>query len=466
MHVPTDSTEFHESTLRELVNRLGTPPPDVIAAWRSERVIDLPRDSLPDDFQDWDLDELRVTANACLKWHHNPTEPLVATPAEFKSEIAANAKSVPTQRRSKSNLAKWLVVGGLSLSLFAAIVWANRPRADISASSASFPPQPITLEPATPPRQVVPLPTTEPLETFDSIHQNDAVAVGSRLEIPVLNTLVNGVDPRSFALESLLPPTELEVTPSTASAPPMVASTMAMGISSAATASVSDVLAAGDDAPPPESPQAIQVPVTSGTVSADPLVLEFDRADQQPTWDLGRAISVANTTITVSLTIGEDIEQGWIEPLEQTPVRRARGIVVLTTSDEESVAVGIRLDPRTGSKLSLRLRFVARLDPTLPWQPLTREGLLRSLDYLGQQSLIASTQAEQIEAVYSQGDSAERSALRDQRDMMKMRAARSTLLLGRCGELVKLVDKIEATAYFVVTLSEGDAVVLKTMLPK
>ncbi len=457
---PTD--EFHGPTLSELIERLGPPPDDVVEAWRQKSLV-----ALPSDVRDWDLDALTLSPSAVLVARATnvvATTPLVAPQANAPAAAA-------TKRQSTRPIGRWIVASGLLLGLVAALAWAFRPQDEpiAVASSDSIVTTPVVPRPqpeSTSARRAATLPTTEPLVTLDSLDESTAENESPVSELMSSSSTELGVDPQTLALESLLPSLPLESTAGDdhdANSP-----------SADPTTTMDDVLASGDDSPPPESPQATrevaiadQGDSSSSEVSTDPLAITFGQSDQQPTWDLGRVIATNSTTLTVALTLAEDVQQGWVEPLDDVPVKRARGIVVITPTDEESVAIGIRIDARTSSKLSLRIRVAARLDPSLPWQSFTRQSLLNSIDYLGQQSLHASARAEQIDAFYNKSDTSQRRVIRDQRDAAKTQSEHYKMLLKRCGELLTLVDKIEANGKLSIRLvqrgPDGAAAILETV---
>ncbi len=206
------------------------------------------------------------------------------------------------------------------------------------------------------------------------------------------------------------------------------------------------------------------------TIQTDPLALRFDSPDQQPTWDLMHAIPPRGTSLHVEFVLPDGVEEGWIEPLDESAPRRIRALAVLTPTDGESVAIGVRLDIRCGRQLSVRIRYAARLDPSLPWQAFSRDSMLKSTDYLGKQAVLASQQLTQIEALYSLADSNERRLIRDSREAAKTRSENLKRIIQRLGELEKLANAIETDGHLAMTLTSQwpneSQVLLQTVAPE
>ncbi len=181
-------------------------------------------------------------------------------------------------------------------------------------------------------------------------------------------------------------------------------------------------------------------------IEADPWPLSLDQADVRPTWDLRRPLPPRVSRISVGYELPRDIELGWIEPLEETDVRRGRAMAVLTPVDGESVALGMRLDIRGGRKLSCRIRFAARLDPAMPWQVISHSTLLQCCDQLTLQAAVLSRETQRLAAVYQQADTLGRRVLRFKQERVKTQTESVREISSRVAELQSLIASLEADA--------------------
>ncbi len=105
------------------------------------------------------------------------------------------------------------------------------------------------------------------------------------------------------------------------------------------------------------------------TIEAESWPIDLQRADVRPTWDLRWPIPPRISRLAIEFDVPEEIEIRWLEPIQPTELRRTRGLAVLTPQDSETVALGMRLDVGCGRKLSVRVRFAARLARQCPGKP-------------------------------------------------------------------------------------------------
>jgi hypothetical protein len=503
---PIRSGASHDGVepLSDLVRRLGTPPGDVIESWRVSC-----GDTLPQDFQNWELDQLGVTPLATLVRLDGASD--VAELATPLANSFAGSQSESSTLVSKSspkgsfNRYQAIVLAGLTVAVIGIIYSATRPGDENRVSSQStarssssdiFSPgrsrsdaQDTAANRVTPGDGVsIARPSTEPLETLGLIEDTNAAVLSQSSGATPSATLV---DPAKFSLNSLIPPMQSELPSSPDSNTsanqddevnpllkpmPLIANAIAPPESGASDspATMDEVLATGDDAPPNEIPQPIRSgdeiessTASTATIVADPLVLSIETSDQQPTWDLKQPIPTSGVRLAINFDLPDGIHEGWIEPVDEMSPRRLRAIAIVTPENEESVAIGIRFDVRCSAKLSIRMRFAARLDPTLPWQMISRDTLLKSIDYVGAQSALASTQLAQIEAFYSKADSNQKRSIREQRDAARIQVEQFKLVLMRLAELRELADKLETDGRLMLKLSlngqGGDQVLLETV---
>ena len=135
-------------------------------------------------------------------------------------------------------------------------------------------------------------------------------------------------------------------------------------------------------------------------VQADPWMITLDKVDVRPTWDLRSPVPPRVSRLAVEIELPEGVDESWVEVIEPDKIRRGRGAVILVPTDGESVALAMRLDIKTGRKVSCRIRFAARLDSSQPWQLVSRPLLNQFADQVSYQLGLISREAQRLSGVH------------------------------------------------------------------
>ena len=182
------------------------------------------------------------------------------------------------------------------------------------------------------------------------------------------------------------------------------------------------------------------------TVVAEPVLFTFDESDLHPTWDLGRTIPPRITRYEISFELPTEVEEAWINPVDSTRPRRDQAIAVISVKDSETVRLGIRFDIKCTSKLSCRIRYAARLDPSLPWETFTTDGLGKYAVQLSSQAKLVEQQLNRIEGIYDVADSYARRRIRPGRDAVKLNLKMLETMMDRLTELQTLTSILSTEA--------------------
>jgi hypothetical protein len=181
-------------------------------------------------------------------------------------------------------------------------------------------------------------------------------------------------------------------------------------------------------------------------IEADPWPIRVEKPDVMPTWDLRQPIPPRVARLSIDFDLPDDIEAGWIEPIEPESLRRARGLAVLTPKDGESVSLGIRFDIRCSRKLSCRVRYAGRLDASMPWQVVSVPLLEQFANQLTQQAILVSKEATRLDSVYEIAGSSGRRILRVKQNRNDALAETIRTASQRVAELQTLIATIETAA--------------------
>ncbi len=186
------------------------------------------------------------------------------------------------------------------------------------------------------------------------------------------------------------------------------------------------------------------------TIEADPWRFRFDRYDVMPSWDLGHPIPPRVTRLAIDFELPSDVEFGWIEPVEAGQIRRTRAVAVVTPEGDEQISLGVRFDVRCNRKLSCRIRFAARLDPSMNWQLVSTPLLEQFADQLTNRAGLISNEATRLAKVYRAADTTvARRLVRAKEEQNEMLAKQVSTVAERVAKLQTLMTALESEAAIV-----------------
>ncbi|MEM9366850.1 MAG: hypothetical protein AAGD07_12725 [Planctomycetota bacterium] len=136
--------------------------------------------------------------------------------------------------------------------------------------------------------------------------------------------------------------------------------------------------------------------------SGDAVSMDLSNRDSKLRWDLEGPLPAKTGELLIDIQIPEDIELAWIEVPERDRPQRTRGVATVHLKDDENVAVAVRMDILTTDHLSLRIRYGARIDTTMPWQWTDRAMIDQSLAQVADRVLLLEQQQLQLEKMESQ----------------------------------------------------------------
>jgi hypothetical protein len=149
----------------------------------------------------------------------------------------------------------------------------------------------------------------------------------------------------------------------------------------------------------------------------------------------------------VQFHLPEDIEFGWVDPIDPGELRRTRATAVINTAGDEEVSLAIRFDIRCTRKLACRMRFAARLDPSMSWQIVSTPLLAQFSNQLTQRSTAISKEGERLAKVYRSLDRrAAKRFIRNKQDHVKDLAAQAETAAQRVAKLQTLLARLESQA--------------------
>lgn len=179
------------------------------------------------------------------------------------------------------------------------------------------------------------------------------------------------------------------------------------------------------------------------SVVADAVRLGLRSTDRSVGWDVGGGPPMRSATLEADMLLPETIDVGWVEPIDLSNPRRGEGLAVLSLADDETVAVAVRIDFRWTRRLSVQLRYAARLDPGLPWQTITAETLESARRSFADREVAIGARVAAIESAYERAGRRARRSIRPRRDAARHASESIGAAVARMHTLDRLFSALE-----------------------
>ncbi len=181
------------------------------------------------------------------------------------------------------------------------------------------------------------------------------------------------------------------------------------------------------------------------TIDSEPWKFNFDRSDVMPTWDLVHPLAPQVTRLEVDFALPDKLEFGWLEPIDPSDFRRARALAVIAPSGDEEISLGVRFDIRSTRKLSIRIRFAARIDPNMDWQLVSTDSLNQFANHLATHAKLVSDEGARLASVYRRVRKPDaRQYIRDKQDRNKQLSQQVDTASQRVAKLQTMMAQLES----------------------
>ncbi|WP_146575793.1 hypothetical protein [Neorhodopirellula pilleata] len=184
------------------------------------------------------------------------------------------------------------------------------------------------------------------------------------------------------------------------------------------------------------------------SLDAEPIRLGLTKRDNKLKWNLQSPITPNLTQVALDVVVPKDVDLQWIEPIDSESPRNTRGVALLKLKKAEETAIVVRFDVKTTQSFSLRMRFGARLHPTMPWQWTDATSIRTSLAAVTNQLEAADRQLLDLDVAITRAERMrarrQEYLLEDQRDHIDEAVKGWTIVAKRLAELDQLVAFLEA----------------------
>ncbi|MGV3486537.1 MAG: hypothetical protein ACO1RT_19120, partial [Planctomycetaceae bacterium] len=178
-------------------------------------------------------------------------------------------------------------------------------------------------------------------------------------------------------------------------------------------------------------------------LSAPAWSMDLGSADTSIAWPIEVAPPANSSMLTLEFHPPQEVLLSWIRPHDPKQFRRSQSIAEFALGADPTVAIRSRLDLRTGTRISLRVRHAARLDPTAAWQLISSDQVQTALDQVTEQLAAALAEQSRLKGIDSYASSADRKAigaLRETVDTLVDRLQRMSARLNQFEQLIALLD--------------------------
>lgn len=139
--------------------------------------------------------------------------------------------------------------------------------------------------------------------------------------------------------------------------------------------------------------------------------LEFAQSRQEDQWSLAVQPDPRRSRTSISAVNGSEEEGAgdplfvrWLQAVQESPDRSVRALAEIREEEESPVAVRVRFDVQRGRRIELETRSVATIEPTIGWQPASRDAVTAAQDRAGVQRQEIQRMLEVIRQRYSIAD--------------------------------------------------------------
>ncbi|WP_145208542.1 hypothetical protein [Planctomycetes bacterium TBK1r] len=179
------------------------------------------------------------------------------------------------------------------------------------------------------------------------------------------------------------------------------------------------------------------------SIESDPYPFSLDPRRWRPSWPLGAPLPADVSRLEIELSAPDSIDLAWHTPFDPEHPHHGSAIAILTPTDGETVAIAVKLDIDCSRKLSCRMQFGGRLDPSLPWVSLSRESFAAENALWTENHRKLVMQRGMYKQSYSSANQMDRQMMRTRGQRIEADLERAEAVLERLTLLGELAVRIE-----------------------
>ncbi len=187
-------------------------------------------------------------------------------------------------------------------------------------------------------------------------------------------------------------------------------------------------------------------------VKAEAWPIDLTTGDAKSAWPISTSPPTGTAKLNVAFHVPETVVQTWVQPHDPAQFRRSQSLVEFSLANDSKVAIRSRLELKTGTRITLRMRHAAQLDPSFPWQMISTTRVLAAIEQVTNQSTLALAEQDRIKAIYNQASSAEKKFLVPHRDSIDTVVLRLRDLSKRLTKYDQLLSQLDHVAHMTLHL--------------
>jgi len=182
-------------------------------------------------------------------------------------------------------------------------------------------------------------------------------------------------------------------------------------------------------------------------VTAEPWPLDLDKVDSRASWPIAVAPPTGISNLSIAFKVPESVLQSWVQAPDAKQLRRNQSIIEFKLDKDPTIAIRSRLEIRTGTRVSLRIRHAAQLDPSLPWQAISNPRIQIAIRQVTDQLANALAEQTKIKEVYYKATTTEKKLLVPQRDEIDSIVIRMQTLSERLAKFDQLMSQLHQATH-------------------
>jgi len=205
----------------------------------------------------------------------------------------------------------------------------------------------------------------------------------------------------------------------------------------------------------------IQCPTENGTtrpiflrpvVTAPAWPIDVSTGDAKAAWLIDVAPPQGPSNLEINFQVPENVLQTWVQPYDPVKIRRCQSIAEFTLASDPTISIRSRIELRTGSRITLRMRHAAQLDKSFPWQAISSSRIQSAVTQVTDQLARAMSEQSNLKARYSLASTSEKRSLAPQRELLDLVVLRLQSLSKRLAKYDSLIAQLQNASFMSLSL--------------
>lgn len=180
--------------------------------------------------------------------------------------------------------------------------------------------------------------------------------------------------------------------------------------------------------------------------------IDVSTGDAKAAWPIDVAPPQGPAKLEINFQVPENVLQTWVQPYDPVKIRRCQSIAEFTLDSDPTISIRSRIELRSGSRITLRMRHAAQLDQSFPWQAISSTKIQSAVTQVTDQLARAMSEQSHLKARYSLATTSEKRVLAPQREMIDSVVLRLQMLSKRLAKYDSLIVQLQNASFMSIRL--------------